>query len=395
MHRWDLNLGMSRRRLFILQVWTLGLAGLFIWPEKPVQGAVHYLSLSSNSFLSPPEKKASSRSPSLRDISLRRAKTLFWSKPVQKTPQEIYSFKTDLTSGLFPESLFADSILFGFDPFYSLFGPRPTSFEEMMTAEKQLPRTLSGGVLPDRKATAALDALQGAAKAFKKEDYKQAIEMAQKSLVDDPINAKSHFMLGTALLALKRNEEAQKALIISLNIDPQNPQALSNLAILRYREDKPEEALRILIQALEQDIEFIDAWKNYLSMLSKKLLPLGTPPPRMLRLKPPTNGERDQVSPSVWHWKKAIQAMNANQSQQATEHFINSLILNINDANVHNDFAIYLMRLNHQLLALPFLRAASHLAPNAPLVKKNLEELILNLNAEAAKNRTGAVTGAK
>ena len=150
-------------------------------------------------------------------------------------------------------------------------------------------------------------------------------------------------------------EEAKQSLLEAIRIQPQYPQALGNLAVAHYELGEKARALGLLIEALEQKIDYSDGWSNYLTILSRELIPRDG----LDRLPLPPDDE----DAARWHWGAAMTAMKAGNAQQSTRHFLRSLSLDLNDPNVHNDFAVLLRQVDRKALALPFLKAASALAP--------------------------------
>lgn len=232
-------------------------------------------------------------------------------------------------------------------------------------------------------------ALFSAQAAFNDRDYVKAIAFAREAIKVDNAEAKAYFMLGSSMLALGRKEEAREAFGRALRIQPEYPEAMSNLAVLRYQDGEIEPAILLLIHALEQKIDYQNAWKNYLALLPKILLPEENLPALPL---PPDDAANEKLTPARWHWKQAIAAMEAQDAELATLHFLSSLTLNINDPNTHNDFAVFLQRVDRKLLALPFLRAAAHLSPDAPLVEQNLEVLARELQLEQLAEQAETLT---
>lgn len=222
---------------------------------------------------------------------------------------------------------------------------------------------------------------------FDGKDFESAAIMARRAMGADPEYAEGHFMLGSSLLSLGRPEEARNALLDAVRIRPDYPQALGNLAIAHYQLGKEPLALLMLIEALERKIDYSDGWGNYLTMLARELLPregldaLPLPP------------EGEEVAPAVWHWQAAMTAMESDDAQRSVRHFLRSLSLNLNDPNVHNDFAVLLERTDRKPLALPFLRAAAVLAPGSALVRENLEQLSREVDRQFLELQVEALVG--
>jgi tetratricopeptide (TPR) repeat protein len=232
-------------------------------------------------------------------------------------------------------------------------------------------------------ATAFSD-LVSAQRAFDEGDYNKAIAFAREALKTDSGEARAHFMIGSSMLALGRKKEASEALSRALRIESDYPEAMSNLAVLLYQDGEVDEAILLLVHALESNVGYISAWQNYLSMIAREMIPeknLADLP------SPPAEDIEEQFTPARWHWRQAIDAMDARDGQLAARHFLRSLSLNINDPNTHNDFAVFLQRIDRRLFALPFLRAAAHLSPDAPLVRENLENLARGLELESQQKQ--------
>ena len=112
---------------------------------------------------------------------------------------------------------------------------------------------------------------------FDRKDFKGAAAMARRAIKADPRHAGAHYMLGSSLLALKQWEEAKQSLLEAVRIQPQYPQALGNLAVAHYELGETAQALGLLIEALGQKLDYSDGWSNYLTILSRELVPRDHP----------------------------------------------------------------------------------------------------------------------
>lgn len=203
---------------------------------------------------------------------------------------------------------------------------------------------------------------------FDRKEFEAAESMARRAVAADPRFAPGHYMLGTTLLAMGQDQASREALLEALRIEPDYPEALSNLGVAHFRLGETRIALLSFIMALELKVAYPDAWANYLTVLSRELVPSDANPL-------PEPRDEGETAPAVWHWRAAVEAMNAGQADLSLRHFLRSLSLDLNNPNTHNDIAVLLDRIGRKALALPFLRAASVLAPDSELVSENLEKL--------------------
>ena len=96
-----------------------------------------------------------------------------------------------------------------------------------------------------------------ASEAFKKEEYKEAVEMFEKCLVIDPLNLNYCSIIylnkSIALGKLKQHEESMSALNQSLKMNPRYAKALVKRGEVHQELGDHEEAVRDFAKAAEID----------------------------------------------------------------------------------------------------------------------------------------------
>lgn len=266
-----------------------------------------------------------------------------------------------------------------FDAENHLIGP---SIESTFSVKKSVAEILSRAEASDASAR---ELRAAALILINQKENEKAVSIANKAVVADPKSTQGHYLLGTALLGLDQYKASVEAFRDALQINPNHAETLSNLGVAYYKLNDSSKAIVALIQSLEVNINNVDAWCNYIAILSQQLVDnkiLETPLP-----KPPKAAKKINTELHLWHWQAALKAMEKGEVFLSVRHFLQSLSLELNDPNVHNDFAVLLSQLDRELLALPFLKAASVLAPDSTIAKKNRERLSAIVSQQMLQSR--------
>ena len=89
---------------------------------------------------------------------------------------------------------------------------------------------------------------------FRLERYEEAVESLARSVSlqpESPDAVDRHVAMGMAFVALGRTEAAEEQYGRALEVDPRNPRALDSLAVLRFQQQRYEEALHLYQTLIE------------------------------------------------------------------------------------------------------------------------------------------------
>lgn len=95
--------------------------------------------------------------------------------------------------------------------------------------------------------------MHDAAELFRARQYPAVVATCSDAIADDPIDVPLRVLLARALMALRRDGDAQRELRACLQIDPRCPQAYRLLGELALRRDELESARMFLKEALRID----------------------------------------------------------------------------------------------------------------------------------------------
>lgn len=109
------------------------------------------------------------------------------------------------------------------------------------------------------QAKQAKEATQSGLAKFKKGNFKEATADLKKAATADPTNAETQRLLGQSYEATGKLRDAARSYRASLKINPNQPEALYNLAIISKSQGKTPAAIEALEKALSYNKNFVAA----------------------------------------------------------------------------------------------------------------------------------------
>jgi tetratricopeptide (TPR) repeat protein len=176
--------------------------------------------------------------------------------------------------------------------------------------------------------------------------YEAALAAWKKAVQLDPEDAKAQLNLGAALAKTGQTEEAIAAYKKAAEIDPANPDSYSQLGFTLARQGKPEEAIPVLVKALQLDPGNEASQRSFCGALSQS----------------------------------------ESRTKQAIEFCQLVLAGRPNDAEVHVNLAVALLRSGNGKEALAHLEKAAEIAPGDAAIQGDLGAALVQQGrlAEAA-----------
>ncbi|MFP6905664.1 MAG: tetratricopeptide repeat protein [Verrucomicrobiota bacterium] len=213
----------------------------------------------------------------------------------------------------------------------------------------------------------------------------KAIATFQQAIEQEPTFASAYNELGIALMLAKKNGEALEALGHAVRLNPKLHTAFANIGSLLASDGQQQKAIGYWLRSLDLHLPDAQVWQNLLQALD-------TPPETDTGLGPQGTEfiaraiAEDPVKAANGHYRKAVSHLQKDQQNQANHHFIQALLIDMNNPEHFNGFGAALALRGYDHIAKPFFRAALYIYPEFDEARENLNAVRERLNANISRS---------